>query len=137
MFKKKDENVKIDTSIIEELKTRISKLENKLDEKENKLLDEIEKLRRIVKYSSDRPEYMIKHEWLFHNYASLKCVLKLYMYIEKEEYVITLDDMEVKESFTYKFDTHNNLAYFCVYNNAIKIREYIIDYKKGTYVCSM
>lgn len=105
-----------------------------------KLEENYEKLNRIVKYSKDEPTFRINERriWPSDIHVSHTIIVKndLYMYIDKEEYVVSLIELVshvIPGSCDFK--VKDNFAYFTVNNYLSGIAdEFIIDYESGAYV---
>ena len=128
-----------------ELEKSIKEIKDDFVEREKRLKTEIEKLHRIIKFSSNESTFNLNrsysYNWKTYN-VSLEYENKLYIYHEKEEYVVELVEFKGDEvdKDSYEFRVDGDLAYFNVssyskYNGWMR-REYIIDYKKESYVCN-
>lgn len=143
-FKKKIENkngwVKVSDKC-SELEKSIQEIKDEFTEREKTLKSEIEKLHRIIKYSSNESTFNLDICYSF-KWGYTKHRNKLYIYHEKEEYTVELMEFEYDEvdENSYEFRVDGDLAYFNVssyskHNGWIR-HEYIIDYKKESYVCN-
>lgn len=106
-----------------------------------KLEEKYERLERIVKYSKDEPTFRIVEDriWPRDVYETHTIIVKnyLYMYIDKEEYVVELIEMNrgVILPKCCDFKVEDNLAYFTVVDYIGDIEdEFIIDFQSGAYV---
>lgn len=143
-FKKKIENKNGLVKVLDkcaELEKSIKEIKDDFVKREERLNKEIEKLHRIIKFASDKPTFNLDRNHSF-NWMSIEYRNKLYIYHEKEEYVVELVEFngdEVDEN-SYEFRVNGDLAYFNAssyskYNGWMR-REYVIDYKKESYVCN-
>lgn len=106
-----------------------------------KLEENYERLERIVKYSKDEPTFriVVQNVWPSNIYETHTIIVKnyLYMYIDKEEYVVEL--IELKrcgiDPEHCEFKVEGNFAYFTYDRYLIgTVEEFIIDYQSGAYV---
>lgn len=144
-FKKKEEKDKSWVKVpdrISDLEESIKNIKENSQKRESELSEEVEKLHRIIKYASDKPTFKFdRHRicvWMTVSYRNT-----LYIYNEKEEYIIELNELDVvgeidEESYDFKIDgdlAYFNLSTYSKYNLWTR-REYVIDFKNGSYVCN-
>ena len=104
-----------------------------------KLEENYEKLHRIVKYSKDEPTFRLNEYYQPTNDIYHPYILKndLYIYIDKEEYIVCLAELDTKTILarSCEFRVEDNFVHFTAnrYLDGIAY-EFIIDYKSGTYV---
>lgn len=104
------------------------------------MYNEIDKLKRIIKYSASEPTYYLDFNVLFGGFLSCK-KYTLYIYVDKKEYIVELKELEnedIKEKKC-EFKVEDNFAYFnilCWKLGRVKRHEFIIDFKNGKYVYS-
>lgn len=113
LFRKNKKRTNVDT---EEIKDLIQSFRRDFDDKISALQTEKDKLHRIVKYSSDKPTYKFGEKLdpcILYN-GNLSTGNTLWMYIDKEEYKIYLDELNSvrPNKSTCNFEVKNNLAYF-------------------------
>lgn len=127
---------------VDDLKKEIEKLQ-----KSNKTVnDELSKLRRIIKYSTNEPTYHLDFDVFFDMFVPSRRKYTLYTYIDMEEYIIELEELENEDidEESYEFRVEDNFAYFnvssCWNVGGVDARwtrhEFIIDFKNGKYVHS-
>lgn len=114
---------------IEELESRIEKLSNEQTEYE-KQLKRVRKLERIVKYAKDdESTFCFCDRW---------CASRLYLYVNKEEYIIELAELGyTSEIVEESLEIYNDRAYFMVTeidDDVNKTYLFIIDYLNDRYV---
>lgn len=146
LFKKKEHNDEarwVRATDVDDLKAEIEKLREENNKLNDKLTEEISRLSRIVKYSSDIPTYNLKTKYFWGHPSDHT----LYVYCDKEEYIFELSELgntEVdKES--YKFKVKDDFAYFNLLTYFIfdgektlwKKHEFIIDFRNGRYIHSV
>lgn len=124
-----------------ELEKSIKEIKDDFFEREKSLNAEIKKLHRIIKFSSSESTFNLDRSYSF-NWRSVEYKNKLFIYHEKEEYLVKLVEFngdEVDEN-SYEFRVDGDLAYFNVSSyskcSGWMRREYVIDYKKESYVCN-
>lgn len=139
MLFKKRKQTNVDT---EEIKDLIQSFRKDFNDKINALQTEKDKLHRIVKYSSDKPTYRFGEKlnpYILYN-GNLSTCNTLWMYIDKEEYMIYLNELNsVKpDKTTCNFEVKNNLVYFNIIGESRMETQihfnFVIDYKEGKYV---
>ena len=125
---------------IEEMQTEIDDLKKSVSQSKSSnadLKDEILKLKRIIKRSKDVPTYHFYTDiWSSYNRE-----YGIYVYIDKEEYFVKLDEIKSHciDSNSFEFYVKNDLAYFNVSTYFGTLRDwkrwkFIIDYHNGKYV---
>ena len=126
---------------VDDLKKEIEKLQ----ESNKTLNDGFSKLQRIVKYSGSEPTYRLDYEMFFDMFTSPRRKYTLYIYSDKEEYVVELEELNNRDVVddTASFRVEGNYAYFdistcfCYVESRKWTRyEFIIDFKNGKYICS-
>lgn len=146
-FKKKkdDENTYVKTTSFDDLKTDIKNLQ----ENNSKLNDELSKLQRIIKNSKEEPTFILEGDWQYTRsfLTSLvsEYIYKIYLYIDKEEYIVKLDELsnEDVDMNSAELEVKENIAYFnissCMTFEGAKRwtkHKFTIEYKNGRYVYS-
>ena len=146
-FKKKLEDSDSDSTwvkvtSVDDLKKEIEKLQ----ESNKTLNDGFSKLQRIVKYSGNEPTYYLDSNVSFNMFVPSTRKYTLYIYIEKEEYIIELSELEDEsiDEEGCEFKIEDNFAYFNISSHwswrgadgKWKRHKFIIDFKNGRYVCS-
>ena len=146
-FKKKkdDENTYVKTTSFDDLKTDIKNLQ----ENNSKLNDELSKLQRIIKNSKEEPTFILEGDWQyirsFLTSLGREYIYKIYLYIDKEEYIVKLDELsnEDVDMNSAELEVKENIAYFnissCMTFEGSKRwtkHKFTIEYKNGRYVYS-
>lgn len=133
------------TNKYEELENSIRKIKDDFYRREEELNDKVEKLQRIVKCSSDKPTFNLDTCHVYRMFAPSQTTYSLYLYIDKEEYIIKLDELcdeeldkdsawlNVEEDHAYF-----NISAFMSYGEAKcwTRHKFIIEFKNGRYVYS-
>ena len=145
-FKKKENDNEtrwVRVTSVDDLKADIEKLREENSKLNEKLTEDISRLSRILKYSSDIPTYNLKTKYIWGHPIDHT----LYVYCDKEEYIFKLSELkntEVdKESYEFKvkddFAYFNLLTYFtCDGEKTLwKKHEFIIDFRNGKYIHSV
>lgn len=119
---------------------KIKELEEKLEKTNDrvKVLDEsLRVYERIIKYAKDEPSYWLQRYREFCSIGLHKEVFVLHLYIDKEEYIIELEELSTINSYAYRknheFSVDGNIATFGV-REKYHILKFIIDYKEGKYI---
>lgn len=143
MWFKKKENDNETRLFRDDLKADMEKLREENSKLNEKLTEDISRLSRIVKYSSDIPTYNIKTKYFWGHPTDYT----LYVYCDKEEYIFELLELREtkvdKESYEFKvkddFAYFNLLTYFtCDSGKTLwKKHEFIIDFRNGNYIHSV
>lgn len=133
---------------IEELEKTIQQMKEDFCEKLDKACEETERLERIIKHSKDKPSFELRTISKYNTCGIPMFIFNLYLYIDKEEYVIELEDLRNSHNIDYqtaKLKVKNNMAYFTVSSNVNNGTDYkyknkykfVIEYKSGKYVCNL
>ena len=122
----------------DELKKELKKLQ----ENNETLQNNLSKLLRIVKYSGSEPTYHLANRAEFDVFFSPIIKHTLYIYVDKEEYSVELEELDYKHIDEKKceFRIEGEFAYFNVYFtylNYTEKHEFIIDFNNGKYVHSV
>lgn len=150
MLFKKNQKDKIIGNSLNEIKSVLEKHK----EKYNSLENTIARLERIIKYSKDEPTFNIMNDYDYKlsgniNYLTPYYSTSLYVYIEKEEYIVHLKELNntiIGNNNVDNFYIENKLIHLDIkfkkyiggrYCGFWIVYKYIIDYKKGTYVYSV
>lgn len=124
----------------------LSKDIESLREMNKSLNDDIEKLKRIIKRAKDEPTYHLDDEVFSNMFIPSRKKYSLYIYVDKEEYIIELAELE-NESIDKngcEFKVEDNFVYFNISSNwnvggvcnKWTRHEFIVDFKNGKYVHS-
>ena len=109
----------------------------------NSLKEELAKLKRTVKYSKDEPTFNIVSWCDYDSSWNGIYTIRLYIYVEKEEYEIHLKEFNhnIKNKDVTNFRIENGLVYLDIEHHVHSadwdVYKYIIDYREGTYVYSI
>ena len=124
----------------------LSKDIESLRETNKSLNDDIEKLKRIVKRAKDEPTYHLDYDVSFGMFVSSRRKYSLYIYVDKEEYIIELAELENEsvDENRCEFKVEGNFVYFNISSNwnvggvcdKWTRHEFIIDFKNDKYVHS-
>lgn len=123
----------------------LSKDIESLRETNKSLNDDIEKLKRIVKRAKDEPTYHLDYDVFFDMFVPSRRKYSLYIYVDKEEYIIELDELsnENVDMNSAELEVKENIAYFnissCMTFEGAKRwtkHKFTIEYKNGRYVYS-
>lgn len=133
----------------ESLRDTVRRLTRELETlKDNnaELATDVNRLDRIIRYASDVPTYHYEKasRYMFDYSLGLSIEHKLYIYVNKREYIIELENLphfsKVFED-SFDFSVSGDMAYFsvsCVHITGCVMRyNYTIDYEKGIYVTSV
>ena len=123
----------------------LSKDIESLRETNKSLNDDIEKLKRIVKRAKDEPTYHLDYDVFFDMFVPSRRKYSLYIYVDKEEYIIELDELsnEDVDMNSAELEVKENIAYFNI-SSCMTFEEakrwtkhkFTIEYKNGRYVYS-
>ena len=97
----------------------LSKDIENLRERNKSLNDDIEKIKRIVKRAKDETTYHIDYDVLFDMFSPSRRKYSLYIYVDKEEYIIELTELE-NESIDEngcEFKVEDNFVCFNIFSN--------------------
>ena len=124
----------------------LSKDIESLRETNKSLNDDIEKLKRIVKRAKDEPTYHLDYDVFFNMFVSSRRKYSLYIYVDKEEYIIELAELENEsiDENSCEFKVEGNFVYFNISSNwnvggvcdKWTRHGFIIDFKNNKYVHS-
>ena len=148
LFKKKQKDNDNSTTWVrvpsaDELKKEIDKLQ----ESNKTLNDNLSKLHRIVKYSGNEPTYHLDRNIRYSMFLSIERKYTLYIYVDKEEYAVELEELENERIDEEKceFRIEDKFAYFNISSisnmggndyGEWSRHEFIIDFNNGKYVHS-
>lgn len=113
-------------------------------EKANKnLCSEVDKMGRIIRYSSSEPTYHIERDLRLNMSVAIYYTV-LYLYVDRNEYVFTLNELSnmYLDETTVEFSVDDNYAYFNISaspscnSDEITKHDFIIDYKHNKYIHS-
>lgn len=143
LFKKKSKNDNRTTCFNQKnLQEEIAGLQEN-----NKILNnELSKLKRIVKYSGNKPTYHLDKSTGYYTFIPPKIEYTLYIYINKEEYAIKLEELEneIIDEKRCEFRIEENFCYFAIFSKwnmasdsaNWKRHEFVIEFTNGKYVHS-
>lgn len=139
---KENTSVWVKTTSVSDLSKDIESLR----ETNKSLNDDIEKLKRIVKRAKDKPTYHLDYDVFFGMFVPSRRKYSLYIYVDKEEYIIELAELENEsiDENSCEFKVECNFVYFNISSNwnvggvcdKWTRHEFIIDFKNGKYVHS-
>lgn len=144
-FKKKKEYKDGVEDRIRTLERDIEVIDDYFRKMKDELNEQIDKLNRVIKFSKeDEPNYELKLENRKNNVLFTIPVVRLFLYIDKEEYTFVLEELtynRVDESSISLF-VKNGIAYFAVETTPFTKKEvqyrtehtFTIEYKTGRYV---
>lgn len=125
---------------LNDLQNKINQVDKEYCKQVENLRQENEKLHRIIKFAGDKPTFRLdchKTRLGIYGYISKNT---LYIYCDKEEYHIELGELKDGniDKSSYEFKVEGDLAYlnFYYHDYGWYRYEYVIDYKRGTYVCN-
>lgn len=126
---------------IKMLENDLISLNKELIEEKKKRLDqarELDKLHRILKHHGNGPSYELERfSWICCNGSNTK----LYMYIDDEEYIIELPELNYvdidRDTIKFGFDLcDKKFVCFEIQNgDHLRVYKFTIDYEKGNYIC--
>lgn len=133
---------------IEQLEKTIQQMKEDFCEKLDKACEETERLERIIKHSKNKPSFELRKIAKFNTCYVPQLIFKLYLYVDKEEYIIELEDLRNSQDIdcdTAELKVKNNIAYFTVLsgvNNGTDYKyktkyKFVIEYQSGKYVCNL
>lgn len=136
LFKRRKENQSLN---IQNLKESIDEIKLDTNKINDKFTKEISRLNRIIKYSKDEPTFHFNVDI----FSSFTRKYGVYIYVNKEEYFIDLNEIEGHciDKNSFEFYVKDDLAYFIISTFSGILRkwkkwEFIIDYKNGKYIVS-
>ena len=144
-FKKKDRDN--DNDRIEKLEKSLQQTKEDFHKRINETNKEVDKLERIIKYSKDKPTFRLVNSTginSYYGYLYYKHIL--YIYINKEEYTVELEELYGTQNIDKSsgdLKVENNMAYFTILSEPFTkdgtdyriIYKFTIEYKTGKYVC--